>query len=413
MNNNLSIQPSTLLHAVEPSSSEKVIGDFTSRLALIGKEEKEVARAQLKTVFDDLNQIDPKKTTHTQLFTQILGSYGSNVYPEFKLSLPYLYGALQLQLHQLNHLPSMDFSTIHQIEEMQQLAGEFQTLENWLKTTDSKSYPALLNNLTTDEKLRFAKTLFTLGAAYSNLKEDFLKMEKSDFFKFKTQIFTGEKELLLSMDQTETIQKELGELQYNIFPGLYADECRLNNDGNISKEEVEIYITILNQATQYNPTKAMKARIANLTSCRLSQWIPEAEKDKERIKSYNRESSRLWKEVLAESAHTSSKAELEGFRNLIYNVDNGYLSMLLKEGKLIEEMNPLVESCQAFIKENGEKHPYSMIHLNNLCAYYKLAGKKEEALDCLKQFEAVSQHHLNWPDTKELQEEILATCKDL
>jgi hypothetical protein len=322
-----------------------------------------------------------------------------------------------MQLQQLGHLPSIDFSTIHHMEEMKQKGGEFHALDHWLKTTDSKSYPELLKTLTPDEKLRFAKTIFTLGASYSNLKEDFLKMEKPAFLEFKTLFFNGIKELLLSMERTDTVQKELGELQYNIFPGLYIDACELKNSGNHSKEEVDKFIEILNEAAKYNPKTAMKARISNLTSCRLSQLIPKTEQNEEirnKIKYYNRESSRLWKEVLADSVHTSSSAEQENFRHLIYNVDNSYLSMLLKEGEFKEEeMSPLAESCKAYVKENGKNHPYSMIHLTNLCAYYKLAGKKEEALDCFKQFEGISQHYPAWPDTKVFQEKISSICKDL
>jgi uncharacterized protein YlaN (UPF0358 family) len=62
MNNNLSIQPSTPTHIIDSSSREAVIKDFTSRLALIEKEEKKEAIVQLETVFGELNQIDLKKT---------------------------------------------------------------------------------------------------------------------------------------------------------------------------------------------------------------------------------------------------------------------------------------------------------------------------------------------------------------
>jgi hypothetical protein len=42
------------------------------------------------------------------------------------------------------------------------------------------------------------------------------------------------------MEQTETVRKELGALQYNIFPGLFIEASQLKNDGKVPKEDLEI-----------------------------------------------------------------------------------------------------------------------------------------------------------------------------
>jgi hypothetical protein len=360
---------------------------------------KEEALKKLEIMFTKLKEIDYSNNQHMQLWGTILGSYGCRLYPVFEEALPYLHAGLQIQLQDLGLIAKIDFSSCNNIKDVKDIQVSFQSLQHWLITTHENKYPELLK-LADDEKLTFAKTLLSLGATYSNLphmiKEE-LHLNEESFLEFKTRFHRGIKELLCSMDQTPAIQKELGELYYNIFPGLFLEACKLKDKkDNCSIEEIEESFKIRWKAAEYNPHKSMQARINNLLACYLSDFKEKMDEAKQA----SLRSIKLWEEVLSEPDLTLADREL--YKKLSLNAKSVYGYILREQGVSFEELDKLSDTYREFYETNKDRDPYSMIHLIGLCKIELHKKHKDEVLKWIAIIEEISQKYPRWSETASL-----------
>jgi hypothetical protein len=385
-------------NSTSTSQTDLVIASIKGLLQIEIDDEKGIALKSLERMFKELNEVDPKKVNSIQLFGMIIGRYGSRLYPVFEETLPYLQVALQMQLQGLDLIQKEDFSVYTCLEDFKNTHLPFKNLNDWLRTTDEKMYPELLK-LSDDEKLTFARTLLTLGATYSNLSKttkEQLHLEDEGFLNFKTRFHQGIRELLCSMEQTPAVQKELGELYYNIFPGLYLERCKLKSGKESNLEEIEESFKIRWEAAKYNPALSMQARIHNLKACYLADF-------KEQMPAAKQESLKslqLWEKVLAEPNLT--KAERELYYKLFLNAKSVYGYILRESGVPLEELEELGKGYREFYEINKDRDPYSMIHLIGLCKLELHKGNKEEVLKWVAIIEEIGQKYQTWPDTANL-----------
>lgn len=238
------------------------------------KDEKQLAKQdafqRLEEAFINLNTVDPKKVSYSDLFAKIIGRYGIRVYPQFENSLPYLYASIQLQLQKCGLISFTDFSSIASLKEFEKTQIAFDELIHFITTTNEKSLPEMLKKLTEEQKLQFAETLQYVGHIYLNLKEGHLKMEKKPFLETLSRLFGGVREVLLSLEQTASVRVMLGELNYNTAPSLYLDLKELQ--GPLTKEDILESFKILDQTLEYNSSVPVKARIANLKACQILKY---------------------------------------------------------------------------------------------------------------------------------------------
>jgi hypothetical protein len=378
----------------EPELSQ-VQEEIKSKFQRESNDSKTVALTNLEEMFATLNEADAKKAKFMQLYGMIVGRYGSRLYPVFEEALPYLQTGLQMQLQDLRLIQAEDFSSSHRIEDFKKSQILFQSLNNWLQTTDEKMYPELLK-LADDEKLAFARTLLRLGETYSNISTKIkaeLKLNDEEFLKFKTRFHYGIKELLSAMDQTLPVQKELGELYYNILPGLYLEKCKLITKKDSSLEEIEESFKIRWEAAKYNPAKSMHARIHNLKACYLSDFKDKMQDAKEE----SLKSVRLWEEVILDPDLTSAEKEL--YKKLSLNAKSVYGYILRESGAPIEELEGLADTYREFYQTNQDRDPYSMIHLMGLCKLELHKNNKEEVLKWIDVIEQMAQKYQGWSET--------------
>jgi hypothetical protein len=357
--------------------------------------EKDEALKKLEKAFVALHEINPDKKELLPLMITILSRYGRRLYPQFQQALPYLLASLQLQLQHLGHLEEIDFDSFTSLDKFQQNPQNFSNLVKFIEETNEHDYESYFNRLSQDEMFEFGQTLFTLGCIYSNLREDHFKMEKAAFHAFKSNLFASVKCIYLSLVQTPAIQEQLGELQYNIFPNLYLNQCKLSK-GEISKDDLDHSFGLLDHALQYNSSLPMQARIANLKACLVYEHLGDASLGKE----YAKESLKLWEDVLNES-HLLTSAQQEKYGGLYATVNNNYLSFLIKCGHWEEaELETYAKVSRGFYEKAKETHPYSMIFAYNLARLEKIRNNSDRALLYLDEIENISQHYLDWPDTK-------------
>lgn len=376
------------------------------------KEEKEIkkedALKKLEQAFEDLQRLDPKKVHFTFFFSQILGRYGDRIYPQFEQSLPYLLASLQLQLQNLRLLPSQNFDKLTRLQDISQISpAVYSNLIKFIQEADENKYRRVIERMNDEQKLHFAKTLSLAGAIYSNLKEGYLQMERAPFLALITRLYRGVESIYLSLQQTPAIKEQVGELYYNIFPDLYLDECKLTRE--VTRQDLFHAFFLLSNATRYNSSIAMKARIANLKACRVFQYL----KDVNEALQYANESLALWKRLFNDS-HSLTSNELERYGNLYANANNNYLSLMLKrENPNMAEMEQHAAIARDFYNQVKAAHPYSLIFAYNLARFEKEKGNKEQALIYLDELESISQRYQAWPNTKGELEKAVALRKQI
>lgn len=402
MNNDFNLVNSVQTHF--PTPPQALVINIKELLRTEEVEVKEQALKNLDKMFQELHAVDSKKVEFTPLFGMIVGRYGCRLYPVFEEALPCLQAALQLQLQGLNLIPKEDFLKYSSLEDFKKSQLSFSNLNHWLTTTDSKMYPELLK-LKDDEKLTLAKTLLFLGYTYghtANIKEQ-LNVDQKGLTKFGIRLNGGIKELLCSMEQTPAVQKELGEMYYNIFPGLYLEERELETGHKATFEDIEESFKIRWEAAKYNPALSMRARIHNLKACHLSDF-------KEHMSAAKQESQKsleIWEKVLADPNLT--KAEKELYDKLYLNAKSVLGYILRETGAPLEELEAFGKGYREFYEAHKDRDPYSMIHLIGLCKLELHKGNKSEVLKWVAIIEEISQKYQAWPDTAN----ILKQAQDL
>lgn len=423
---------------IESFSTERVyIKDeqFTQTVSDIKKElksekiiERNDAFKLLEGQFEKVKSLKPnsieEKKQIDELLISIMGRYSTRVYTDFSKTITYAQAALQLQLQALGVLKEADFSPYTKLSDLMSLKPSFSSLMDFIQTTDSKAYPKLLEKLSDEQKILFAETAFYMANSFSNLgpkalcdydetklsKEE-LKKIQDDFVKFKVQFYGGIKEIYDSVTDKnlrDEIQKQLGEMQYNIFPGLYLD---LNEtiEGTITEEQFDEFKKILNEAKKFNPSLAMEARIDNLTACNLLHYFPEKIKEaKELVES----SLKKWKVILEETHHTPAEKEL--YINLYGNTQSNYLGVLNKQGSNdFETMQKCIKDMESFYSKYKDDHPYCMFNRLNLAEYERKKGEIENALIYLQDVMDLSKKWEKWPSTKKCVERAEKMQKEI
>lgn len=359
----------------------------------LGKEE---ALAELSATFTELKSLDPKMETTSQLWISILGRYGMQLYPQFERALPYLLASVQLQLQNHGFADPETFDDFSSLKDFETRAPSFDKLIQFIIGCDESQYVQLTKRLTEEEKFQFAQTLSTLEGIYSNLEHGYLNMEKGPFLEFQTRLVSGIHQMYLSMEQTAAVRKELGELHYHKFPGLFLEQCEFRNDGKVNQEELSESFRMLDKALEYNSSDSMKARIANLKCCRVFEYL----QDLQLAKQYALESLEQWQKVLRDP-HSLTAAEQEEYGNLYANVNNNTLALLIKTGSQdAEEMETFAKVSRECYMKAKEKHPYSIILAFNLARLAEIRGNKGQALVYLQEIEEISAHYQKWPETK-------------
>lgn len=386
------------------NDNSNVTASQLKKIQLLISEERQSSQKEafqkLEDAFSELLALDPNKSVYLSLFISTIGRYGIRLYPKFEAALPYLLASLQWQL---NLLTQEDFKLISNLTQIEKNPWPIEQLIEFIKTTDEKNYPDLLKNLSHEEKIHFADTLLHAGYVYSNLKETYLKMERKPFLDFLTHLYGGVREILLSLEQNQDIQEKLGELQYNIHPGLYLNRCEL--DGEITKEQMLTSFEILDKAAEYNPTLQMKARIANLKACRIYDY------DLLAAKEFSTQSLQIWREVLKDPQLTAFQNEKYG--QLYANANSAYMAILMEIQKQhgsqelnLEELNHHANIVRETYSKVREMYPYSMILGLNLARIEMLKKNPEGASQYLDEIQTMSKHYQNWPDTQGLLKKV-------
>ena len=296
----------SLVDSTGKSPSLGVADKVTSLLQEEVKVGKQKALEILEKAFDELRSIDPKNKEYAPLYVTILSRYGERLHPQFEKALPYLLSSLQLQLQAHGLLEKENEGRIASIKEIQMHAS-LDKLILLFKTADENTYSNLVKDLTDEEKLQFAQTLFALGGVYSNLKEKHLKMDKASYLACITHLYQGIKEIFISLEQAPMILEKLGELHYHIYPGLYLEKCEFKNEGKVSKEELEESLRMLDEARNYNSSLPMQARIANLKACNIYEYL----QDLTLAKQYAQESLEVWEKVFKDQTYISPDQQEE------------------------------------------------------------------------------------------------------
>jgi hypothetical protein len=377
-----------LIKSVAVQRIQELIKESTT----LGKKE---ACEKLEEAFANLHKVDPNKTEFAPLYIKILKYYGIRLYPQFGLSLQYLLASLQLQLQSVGVLAPIKFDQVTNLKQIQP-SSTFESLKQFIQQADEKNYSSIAEKLSDEEKFHFTIILYNLGNIYSNLNETFFKMERAPFVTFLNHLFQGVKNILISMKQTPEVQELLGELQYNIFPRLYLDQCKLKHGGQVTKYEVLEAFRILDQAKVMNPYMMMQARIANLKA----RYVLECLSDLPSALQYAEDSLKLLEEILKDSDKLSP-LDAENFGNLYANVNNNYLSISIKLGNQnIEELEKHAKVAREFYNRAKETHPYSMIIGYNLARLEQIRNNKAQALIYLDEVKKISFHFGEWSTSK-------------
>lgn len=413
----MNISPS-FVNSSAPSSFPIKAEEFQSQLlsfktkALISEKElkKEKAFEKLEQLYLDLKTVKSVNTEVIQLLIPVLGRYGVRQYPNFKLAVSSLQASLHLQLSQLKILKSdekvMEYADLQKIPDNE----KFPDLFHFIRTTDSATYSKLLEALPLKSKMDFAETMLYLGYCYSNLGFSYTELSEKEHQQFLSQLYHGVKDILTSMEQTKEVLYQLGELQYNIFPGLYIDQCKLESK-TISKEQVDEFCRILDLARLYNRSGAMEARIENLKGCRVRDHLQDLVKAKEHVK----KSEELWEKELKDRGNLTP-TEIEFYEGLQANVKNNLLSIMIKECDGIEKisretwekMEGLSCFCLDFYTKQKENHPYSMIHLLNLAKVETFKKNSEQAKTYLNEvIRLAEKEYSDWPPAQKYKQTAL------
>lgn len=367
------------------------------------KEKNENARSTLEQAFIQLKSLRPQSVAENkevkQLTSLILGRYGIRLYPAFDLSIPYVHVSLQLQLQLIEKLTAGELPNFSDLKDLPGLNGLSPNLIHWIQTTSEDSYPTVLEVLSHQQKFAFAEAAAYLGYSYSNIESPMgldRTTKKEEILKYKTQFFNGIKNLLLSMDQTEDVKRLLGELQYNIFPGLFLEQCKLKNEDQVTESALRESFEILERALTYNPSLPLEARIANLEYCHVNLYLKDLVWGKQLLE----KSLNTWLQVLKQ-VDQYTPAEQESHQGLYANVCNNYLNLLLQDSKNTQTLEQFVQTCRKFSAENKEKHPYCMIHLLNLADFESQRGNSTQALKDLEEVLKLSQKWQTWTHTNE------------
>ncbi|MBA3722073.1 MAG: hypothetical protein H0W88_06710 [Parachlamydiaceae bacterium] len=392
-----------LQRIIAPSKFQKGANEITNALKLEPSKTKEEGKKILEQLFVNLKGLKPitrnDKNEFDNLTIEILSRYGDRTYPEFNKAEIYLTASLQLQLQKIRAVSSHDLSDFATLDDFEKRTPVFDDVIRYLKTNgEFKLIKNSSEKLTNKQKLVFADTLTTLGAVYINLQEKSLQLEKGPYLKVMVGLYDGIINILTSLPNDKNIKGKLGELQYNNFPTLYLEQCKLKNNGVVSAKELQTSFEILDKAYTFNPTLPMKARIANLKSCRARDLT----KDLPLAKKYVVESLALWEEVM-KNLNQFTDSEKERFQSLQTNVMNNYLSILLTtgEGKL-EELEKYADYSRAYYPKNKDTNPYCMIHLVNLANLEVKKGNKEQALAYINEINDISKKWISWPHTQNL-----------
>lgn len=358
----------------------------------------------LNKKFMDLGSVRSEKAIDKLFY--IVSRCGIITYPQFDKARIYLLTSLQMLLQSTGHITKQQFGPYTTLADIEKNPPNFDRLLKFIKKLDANGYLQITKKMNDDQKIQFGRTLTRLYETLTHVHgKDKLGLNDHEYLRFKTELTKGIIKVFESVSNRELVKGHLGEVQYNFMPGLYLAKCKLEKGTN-TKEDILRSLEILDDTLKYNSSLSMKARIANLKFCRLTD-LPEFKNDDkatvEQAKKLVLDSIDMWDEVF-ENAQNLTEAEKQTYQKLQSNANGNYLYFLLnaKDGATIEEMEKYVPFSIDFVAKNQERDPYTMIHLNKLAFFEAKKGNKDQAIAYLNEVKRVAAFYPNWADTTEL-----------
>lgn len=402
--------------SLTPSVFQESMAKIRSTLDSINTQKQDEALNTLATAYSALTELNPQGTVEraevNALRSSIIGQYGFRAYPNFENALFYSLTALMLlQNPDSNHYP-----TTLKLLDSDDLSKRISQYSEEVMQTQQGIYDELIEKQPNDQqKLELFNIFYTIGRCYHHTKPEFSGLKDPSIGK---NFYLSAAATLTSLrEPTHQSRTAQAELQYNILPWEFLDKIK-KEKGSISEEDLLASFQMLDKTKEYDSSKVMEARIANLKAARVAtNFINATDNPKpEHIrwaKDLLLESIGHWDEVLVNPDQYDDKTKSSYICSRAI-AHNNYLKFLLMSPEIdIHDADKHVKFVKMYFDEKPGGDPYFMILMFNLAKLEYAKGNTNEVNAYIEKIKQEHVTHASWPDTAAHKARLEAFIKTL